>query len=104
MVEQNRVIGVEVAFALPEKQVIRSLTVAAGTTAEQAVEQSGITRQFPGVDFLSLAMGIFSRPLDGVELPLPGEYVLQAGDRVEIYRPLVMDPKQARLERARRGK
>jgi putative ubiquitin-RnfH superfamily antitoxin RatB of RatAB toxin-antitoxin module len=104
MVEQTRVIGVEVAFALPEKQVIRSLTVAVGTTAEQAVEQSGITRQFPGVDFFSLAMGIFSRPLDGVELPLPGEYELQAGDRVEIYRPLVMDPKQARLERARRGK
>jgi len=46
-------------------------------------------------------MGIFSRPLDGKGRPLPAEYVMSAGDRVEIYRPLLIDPKAARLDRAK---
>ena len=94
-------IKVEVAFALPERQEIIALTVAPGCTALDAVELSGIKLKFPALDSDSLALGVFSRPLNGVVLPLPGEYVLEEGDRVEIYRPLLHDPKHARIERVR---
>lgn len=103
MADQGVDIEVEVAFALPQKQVIEKVSLPAGASALEAVEKSGISRKFPTVDFTGLAMGIFSRPMDGMDLPLPANYVLKAGDRVEIYRPLIMDPKQARLERARRA-
>ena len=96
-------IRVEVAYAHPRRQVIVELTVSKGCTAREAVDLSGIAGQFPELSGQQLALGIFSRPLNGVELPLPEVYVLEAGDRVEIYRPLMMDPKQARLERARRN-
>ena len=46
-------------------------------------------------------MGIFSQPLNGKVLPEPSDYILQSGDRIEIYRPLLIDPKQARLNRAK---
>ena len=91
----------EVAFALPERQerVVRS--VIAGCTAQEAVELSGMRMKFPEFDLDSLEFGIFSRPLNGLDLPLPGAYVLEENDRVEIYRPLLNDPKLARLERVR---
>jgi len=99
-------INIEVAFALPQRQEIRELVVEQGCTASEAVAKSGILEKY--ASFLSPdsepAMGIFSRPLNGVELPLPADYVLQENDRVEIYRPLEKDPKQARLERAARAK
>ena len=97
----DKSIAVEVAYATPEKQKIIELLVPEGTTARQAVEQSGIDREFPDID-LNSPMGIFSRPLDGKDLPLPEDYVLSARDRVEIYRPLIIDPKQARLARAKK--
>jgi uncharacterized protein len=96
-------IGVEVAYATPERQLIIALQVAEGTTAYEAVIQSGITAEFEGIDPQRDPMGIFSRPLDGKSSPLPAEYELQVGDRVEIYRPLIIDPKQARLKRADTG-
>lgn len=95
-------IRVEVAYALPSRQEIISLDVRSGCTAREAVALSGIDRLFPGLDLAHLDLGIFSRPLNGQALPLPDAYVLEAGDRVEIYRPLRKDPKQARLERARK--
>lgn len=94
-------IPVEVAYATPEKQLIIPLAVQRGTTALEAVQQSGIAQEFPGLDLERQAMGIFAALLNGRDLPAPAEYVLEPYDRVEIYRPLQIDPKQARLARAR---
>lgn len=92
-------IKVEVAYATPEKQQIIALDVAIGTTAVEAVRLSGIEREFPELDAQGAAMGIFGR-----KLAQPEATVLQAGDRVEIYRPLLIDPKQARLNRAAKAR
>ena len=107
MAENNstaQLIQVEVAYALPERQRIVVLEVMPGCTAYEAVLQSGIIREFPDIDPAQADMGIFSHNLDGKSLPLPKDYKLKAGDRVEIYRPLQLDPKQARLLRAARVK
>lgn len=93
-------ISVEVAYATPQKQRIIALQMPTGTTAYEAVIASNIAAEFPDIDPESTPMGIFSRLLDGKGRPTPREYVLQARDRVEIYRPLLIDPKQARLQRA----
>ncbi len=98
--QQQFPLHVEVAYARPDHQVILPLQVPAGTTARQAVLLSGIDAQFPEIDTHAAVLGIFSRKLDGTLNPQPDEYILQAGDRVEIYRPLLIDPKQARLARA----
>lgn len=97
-------IPVEVAYALPERQRIIALQVAVGCTAFEAVLQSGIVREFPEIDPDSADMGIFSKNLDGKLLPTPKEYQLKPRDRVEIYRPLIIDPKAARQERAAKAK
>ncbi|MDX1636005.1 MAG: RnfH family protein [Marinobacter sp.] len=88
---------VEVAYATPEKQRIIALEVADGTTAVEAVRQSGITEVFPEIDPDSNDMGIFGKVIKS-----PAEHPLRDGDRVELYRPLKIDPKQARLNRARK--
>lgn len=93
-------IRVEVVYALPDRQVLIPLRVARGTTAREAVKLSGIELEFPRIDLGTCPMGIFSRHLDGRDLPLPDDYVLRSKDRVELYRPLLLDPKQARLARA----
>jgi putative ubiquitin-RnfH superfamily antitoxin RatB of RatAB toxin-antitoxin module len=93
-------ITVEVAYATPERQRIIEITVAQGTSALDAVLQSGIAAEFPGLDPHTASMGIFAKPLDGKTLPLPRDYQLKPRDRVEIYRPLLVDPKEARLARA----
>ncbi len=100
----KRFMEVEVAYALPDRQLIRKLQVPAGCSALEAVRQAGLEEEFPGVDPETAAMGIFSQPLDGRVRPLPAEYVLEPGDRVELYRPLQIDPKQARLARAAKAK
>jgi len=102
--EQDNLIPVEVAYATPERQLIIALNVCAGTTALEAVRQSGIAQEFDQIDLEQDSMGIFSKPLDGKGRPTPREYILEPGDRVEIYRPLQIDPKQARLARAARKK
>jgi uncharacterized protein len=94
---------VEVAYALPQKQKIIQLYVLPGTTALEAVKQSGIINEFPMIDLETAMMGVFSQLLDGSANPLPVDYVLRSRDRVEIYRPLQIDPKQARLARAARS-
>ena len=91
---------VEVAYALPDKQRIVSLRVPSGTTARQVVRLSGIVNEFPEIDPESATLGIFSRVLDGKLNQHPDTYVLCENDRVEIYRALQIDPKQARLARA----
>ncbi|WP_250655171.1 RnfH family protein [Alkalimarinus coralli] len=88
-------IKVEVAYATPEEQKIIELDVMAGTSMYDAVEQSGITELFPQIDIDKDKMGIFGKAVKN-----PREHELIEGDRVEIYRPLIIDPKQARLNRA----
>lgn len=95
----NTVINVEVAYALPERQQIVALQVEEGCTLLEAVRRSQITQMFPEIDLAEAKMGIF-----GKVVPKPGETVLSEGDRVEIYRPLIIDPKQVRKQRAERAK
>jgi putative ubiquitin-RnfH superfamily antitoxin RatB of RatAB toxin-antitoxin module len=90
-------IPVEVAYALPEKQEIVKLEVTPGTTAQAAVEQSNIDRHFPGLVLEGARLGIFGKAVKA-------DYVLQAGERVEIYRPLLADPKDVRKRRAAEAK
>lgn len=97
-------IEVEVVFADPDKQSLIRLSVPQGSTALEAVKRSGILAQFPHLELDKASFGIFSRLLDGRSTPAVDEYVLEAGERVEIYRPLLIDPKQARLRRAARAK
>jgi len=88
-------IKVEVAFAAPDEQKIIELDVLIGTTIYDAVVQSGIIKIFPQIDMENDKFGIF-----GKAVKKPKEHELREGDRVEIYRPLIIDPKQARLNRA----
>jgi len=88
-------ITVEVAYALPTQQCLLSLTVEQGTTALEAVKLSGIQARFPELNIEEASIGVFSQVVD------PASYVLQAFDRVEIYRPLVFDPNDLRLQRAK---
>ena len=97
-------IAVEVAYALPGKQKIVELLVKPGTTALQAVKQSGIEKEFPEIDVEAAKMGIFGQALGTKGLKKANEHELQPGDRVEIYRPLISDPKEVRRKRAEKAK
>lgn len=97
-------ITVEVAYALPDQQKIIELLVEPGTTAFQAAERSGIVKVFPEIDLETAKMGIFGQALGTKGLKPPREHELQPGDRVEIYRPLIADPKEVRRKRAEKKK
>lgn len=88
-------IRVEVAYALPERQEIVIVDVPEGSSVLDAAKASSICEKFPGLDLDAIDMGIF-----GKVIKQPGEHLVQVGDRVELYRPLKIDPKQARLNRA----
>lgn len=90
---ESRTIVVEVACATAKKQVVLRVELPAGGTVAEAIERSGIRAQFPGLIVDPAAVGIFSRKTDM-------EQALRAGDRVEIYRPLIADPKEVRRQRA----
>lgn len=90
-------IEVEVAFARPDRQEIIRLQVEEGTSAVEAVQRSGIAAVFPEIDPEKDDMGIFGKVIKN-----PSAHELREGDRVEIYRPLKIDPKQARLNRAKK--
>tara|TARA_B110000902_G_scaffold230655_1_gene272322 strand:- start:421 stop:771 length:351 start_codon:yes stop_codon:yes gene_type:complete len=100
----NKMIVVEVVYGLPEKQKLIQLNVPVGTTALQAVGQSGIVQSFPQIDLDNCKMGIFAQVLGTKGLAEPSEYQLQERDRVEIYRPLIADPKEVRRRRAEEAK
>ena len=100
----SETIVVEVAYALPDKQKIISLQVAPGTTARQAVHESNIVAVFPEIDVDGAPLGIFSHTLGTKGMPPAEEYVLKAMDRVEIYRPLIVDPKEVRKQRAAKAR
>ena len=90
-------IMVEVAYALPEEQLIIPVRVPTGTTAEDAIKLSGVLQKFPEIDLTVNKFGIFGK------LTKP-DTVLRELDRVEIYRPLIADPKEVRRQRAAEGK
>ena len=84
---------VEVAYALPEEQVIISIKVPSNFDVKQAIEKSGIQKKFPSIDLSKNKVGIF-----GKKTTL--DHVLKNRDRIEIYRPLILDPKEMRRKRA----
>lgn len=90
-------ITVEVAYALPDEQLIVPIMVKDGITAENAIYASGILKKFPEIDLAVNKIGVFGKltKLDTV---------LRHLDRVEIYRPLIADPKEVRKQRAADGK
>ena len=88
---------IEVAYALSHQQFLRRLKMPSGSTVRQAIVQSGVLSKFPEIDLKSVKVGIFSRPVDL-------DVLLNSGDRVEIYRPLVLSPTEARRLRAERQK
>jgi putative ubiquitin-RnfH superfamily antitoxin RatB of RatAB toxin-antitoxin module len=90
-------IMVEVAYALPDEQLIVPVKVKAGITAEQAIQSSGILSKYPEIDLAINKIGIFGK-LSKLDMPL------RHLDRVEIYRPLIADPKEVRKQRAADGK
>lgn len=93
MAIKNDSIVVEVVYALSENQILQRLDVPEGTTVTQAIALSDITAQFPEIDLTKNKFGIFGK------LAKP-ETILRHQDRVEIYRPLIIDPKDARRKRA----
>ena len=88
---------VQVAYATATDEYLCTLTVAPGTTIAQAIEQSGVLSEIPGIDLSTHPVGLHGkkRPLDTL---------LRDLDRIEIYRPLLADPKDARRKRAARNK
>jgi putative ubiquitin-RnfH superfamily antitoxin RatB of RatAB toxin-antitoxin module len=95
--EPQETIEIEVAYARPERQLILTVEVPAGTTVIEAARLSGIEEQFPEIELGKNRMGVFGK------LCKP-DRALNAGDRVEIYRPLLADPRAARRELAAEGK
>ncbi|CAN7247241.1 RnfH family protein [Pseudomonas sp. LjRoot71] len=90
-------IVVEVVYALADKQKLLRLSLPHGTTVRQAALQSGMQAHFPelDVDVQNSPLGIF-----GKVVSKPDERMLEDGERVEIYRPLIADPKEVRKQRA----
>jgi hypothetical protein len=88
---------IEVAYALPHRQFLRRLKVPSGSTVREAIVESGVLSKFPEINLNSVKVGIFSRPVDL-------DVLLNSGDRVEIYRSLILSPTDARRLRAKRQK
>jgi len=86
------VIEIEVACASPDKQIVRSLRIPVGTTAREALRRSGLAEEFQSIDFESAPIGIFGEVV-------PGSYLPRANERIEVYRPLRRDPREARRAR-----
>lgn len=92
-------IRVEVAYGRANEQKIISVQVKQGTTLLEAAQQSGIVDYFPEINLDEAKLGIF-----GKAVAKPAEQALQEGERVEIYRPLIADPKEVRKRRAEQAK
>lgn len=90
-------ISVEVAYALPDQQQIVSLSVSVSATIEDVIRASGLLDLYPEIDLGKNKVGVFGKLGKLTD-------TLHAGDRVEIYRPLIADPKEVRKKRAAAGK
>lgn len=93
----SEMLSFEVVYALPEKQEILTVRLAEGATVRQAIEASGLLQKYPEIDLAKSKLGVFAK------LAKP-DAVLRDRDRVEIYRPLIADPKAVRQQRAAEGK
>ena len=90
-------ISVEVVYAEPQRQHLERIQVAAGSTARQAIEASTLLQRFPDIDLSENRIGVYGRLIEP-------DTVVEDGDRVEVYRPLKVDPKSARRQRAMQRK
>jgi len=90
-------LSIEVAYALPQKQELVQLDLPAGSTVLRAIEASGLVQKYPEIDLAKNKVGVYGKlaKLDAA---------LRNRDRVEIYRPLIADPKEVRKKRADGGK
>ncbi|MDQ0125534.1 putative ubiquitin-RnfH superfamily antitoxin RatB of RatAB toxin-antitoxin module [Pseudomonas lini] len=88
-------IKVEVVYAAVDRQVLLTVAVPAGTTVRAALQKSGISLEFPELDLADCPVGIFAK-----QILDPDSRAVQAEDRIEIYRPLLADPKEVRRLRA----
>ena len=84
---------IEIVYGLVDRQVLKGMTVAEGTTVREAALQSGLEVEFLELDLQRAPLGIFGKVVKD-------ETVLRDGDRIEVYRPLLIDPKEARRKRA----
>lgn len=89
----SKTISVQVVYATPEKQVLKEITLPESATIEMAVTLSGLPEEFPEIDLLKNGIGVFSERRQLSDK-------LCGGDRIEIYRPLIADPKETRRRRA----
>lgn len=96
-VADSGTVAVEVVFALAERQELVAVRFPAGITAREAVDQSGLANKFPEQDLSACQLGIWGRPVEN-------DRQLQDGDRIEIYRSLLIDPRDARRQLAAEGK
>ena len=93
--DKSNQITVEIVYALAERQKLQRLSVPVGTTVREVALRSGLDALFPEVDLCTCPLGIF-----GKAVAKPEERVVEEGERVEIYRPLLADPKEVRKQRA----
>ena len=90
-------INIEVVYALPNDQILLKQQVSAGTTVAEAIQASGVLDKHPEIDLANNKLGIFGKLTKA-------DAVLRDKDRIEIYRPLIADPKEVRRKRAEEGK
>lgn len=92
-------VQVEVVYAAADRQALLTLDVPAGSSVRQVLRMSGIDRQFPELDLAQCPVGIFGKAVSDPDVRL-----VEAGERIEIYRPLLADPKEVRRMRAERAR
>jgi len=97
MSAETKMIQVEVVYALPNEQRVFSLMVDSQSSVEEIIQQSGVLALYPEVDLATNKVGVFSR---NIKL----DATVNDGDRIEIYRPLLADPKEIRRKRAEQAK
>ena len=93
----SEIFNIEVVYAMPDQQILLKRSVPAGTTVAGALKASGILDKHPEIDLANNKLGIFGKLTKA-------DAVVRDKDRIEIYRPLIADPKEVRRKRAEEGK
>ena len=96
MSHDQEIFNVDVVYALPQQQKIISVKVTSGTTAIEVLKQSNMLMYFPEIDLESVKLGVFSNLVKH-------DRVMEKGERLEVYRPLIADPKDVRRRRAEKA-
>jgi putative ubiquitin-RnfH superfamily antitoxin RatB of RatAB toxin-antitoxin module len=97
MQQMSGMVNIELVYALPDEQILLKRSVPAGTTVAGAIQASGVLDKYPEIDLDKNKMGIFGKLTKA-------DAVVRDKDRIEIYRPLIADPKEVRRKRAEEGK